>query len=124
MPSVHRQENNIVHAIRGCAKSAAPDVLYAARIDVYLLTSFNGLNDELTLNEVAAKLKILVNNIGEYLKRDQKVEENIMDNKKVFVVHGHDHQLLQEVELMIRRIGLEPMEALIFNRHRGGNMVQ
>lgn len=35
MPSVHRQENNIVHAIRGCAKSAAPDVLYAARIDVY-----------------------------------------------------------------------------------------
>lgn len=35
MPSVHRQENNIVPAIRGCAKSAAPDVLYAARIDVY-----------------------------------------------------------------------------------------
>ena len=35
MPSVHRQKNNIVPAIRGCAKSAAPDVLYAARIDVY-----------------------------------------------------------------------------------------
>ena len=35
MPSVYRQENNIVPAIRGCAKSAAPDVLYAARIDVY-----------------------------------------------------------------------------------------
>ena len=32
-----------------------------------------------------------------------------MDNKKVFVVHGHDHQLLQEVELMLRRIGLEPI---------------
>ena len=38
MPSVHRQENNIVHAIRGCAKSAAPDVLYAARIDVYIMS--------------------------------------------------------------------------------------
>ena len=36
MPSVYRQKNNIVHAIRGCAKSAAPDVLYAARIDVYI----------------------------------------------------------------------------------------
>ena len=35
MPSVHRQKNNIVHAIRGCAKSAAPDVLYVARVDVY-----------------------------------------------------------------------------------------
>lgn len=38
MPSVHRQKNNIVHAIRGCAKSAAPDVLYVARVDVYLAT--------------------------------------------------------------------------------------
>ena len=37
MPSVHRQENNIVPAIRGCAKSAAPDVLYAVRIDVYFI---------------------------------------------------------------------------------------
>lgn len=36
MPSVHRQKNNIVHAIRGCAKSAAPDVLYVARVDVYI----------------------------------------------------------------------------------------
>ena len=36
MPSVYRQKNNIVPAIRGCAKSAAPDVLYAARIDVYV----------------------------------------------------------------------------------------
>ncbi len=35
MPSVYRLKNNIVPAIRGCAKSAAPDVLYAARIDVY-----------------------------------------------------------------------------------------
>lgn len=37
MPSVYRQKNNIVPAIRGCAKSAAPDVLYAARIDVYIV---------------------------------------------------------------------------------------
>ena len=37
MPSAYRQKNKIVHAIRGCAKSAAPDVLYVARIDVYRL---------------------------------------------------------------------------------------
>ena len=35
MPSAYRQKNKIVHAIRGCAKSAAPDVLYVARVDVY-----------------------------------------------------------------------------------------
>lgn len=42
MPSVYRQKNNIVPAIRGCAKSAAPDVLYAARIDVYYLYCYLG----------------------------------------------------------------------------------
>ena len=35
-----RQKNNIVHGHPGlCAKSAAPDVLYAARIDVYPIAS-------------------------------------------------------------------------------------
>ena len=43
MPSVHRQENNIVHAIRGCAKSTAPDVLYVARIDVYRIDVYSFL---------------------------------------------------------------------------------
>lgn len=32
-----------------------------------------------------------------------------IDNRKVFVVHGHDHQLLNDLELMIRRIGLDPI---------------
>lgn len=39
-------------------------------------------------------------------------EENVQmefDNKKVFIVHGHDHQLLNDVELMLRRIGLDPI---------------
>jgi len=31
------------------------------------------------------------------------------NNKKVFIVHGHDHRLLDEVELMLRRINLEPV---------------
>lgn len=47
MPSVHRQENNIVHAIRGCAKSAAPDVLYVARVDVYFFCWENSIKTDL-----------------------------------------------------------------------------
>ena len=39
MPSVYRLKNNIVPAIRGCAKSAAPDVLYVARVDVYKVSA-------------------------------------------------------------------------------------
>ncbi len=31
------------------------------------------------------------------------------DNRKVFIVHGHNHKLLDEVELMLRRVGLEPI---------------
>lgn len=31
------------------------------------------------------------------------------DNRKVFIVHGHNHKLLDEVELMLRRVGLEPV---------------
>ena len=39
---------------------------------------------------------------------DTPMEKNF-DNRKVFIVHGHDHRLLNEVELMLRRIGLEPI---------------
>lgn len=31
------------------------------------------------------------------------------DNKKVFIVHGHDHQLLDEVKLLLFQIGLKPI---------------
>lgn len=43
----------------------------------------------------------------------KKVEDEIVkknfDNKKVFIVHGHDTGLLNEVELLLRRVGLEPI---------------
>lgn len=42
-------------------------------------------------------------------------------NKKVFIVHGHDEQLLQEVELMIHRIGLQPI--ILKNEASGGRTV-
>lgn len=55
----------------------------------------------------------------------QEMEENAMtleySNKKVFLVHGHDHQLLDEVELMIRRIGLEPV--IVKNEANSGRTI-
>ena len=48
----------------------------------------------------------------EYLL-SQEPEDTEMEkgysNKKVFIVHGHDHQLLNDIELMLMRIGLEPV---------------
>lgn len=55
----------------------------------------------------------------------QETEEEPMvtayNNKKVFIVHGHDEQLLQEVELMIHRIGLQPI--VLKNEASGGRTV-
>lgn len=55
----------------------------------------------------------------------QEMEEEPMvteySNKKVFIVHGHDEQLLQEVELMIHRIGLQPI--ILKNEASGGRTV-
>lgn len=43
------------------------------------------------------------------------------NNKKVFVVHGHDHALLDEVELMLRRVGLEPV--IVKNEANSGRTI-
>ena len=55
----------------------------------------------------------------------QEMEEEPMvteyNNKKVFVVHGHDHALLDEVELMLRRIGLEPV--IVKNEANSGRTI-
>lgn len=56
----------------------------------------------------------------------QEMEEEPMgvqayNTKKVFIVHGHDHQLLDEVELMLRRIGLEPI--IVKNEANAGRTI-
>lgn len=44
-----------------------------------------------------------------------------MNNQKVFIVHGHDEKLLQEIELLIRRIGLQPI--IIKNESSSGRTI-
>jgi predicted nucleotide-binding protein len=36
-------------------------------------------------------------------------EEKTYDYKKIFIVHGHDHDLKNDLELFIKNIGLEPI---------------
>lgn len=43
------------------------------------------------------------------MEKEEKIEMRSFDNKKVFIVHGHDAELLNEVELLLRRVGLEPI---------------
>ena len=42
-------------------------------------------------------------------KREELVKENEIDMSKIFIVHGHDTELKNDVELFIRSINLEPI---------------
>ena len=91
-------------------------------IDALLASINNGWDDERKFAEVEAKLLILQCNIAKYLpETNSSTEETNMSNKKVFIVHGHDEQLLQEVELMLHRIGLQPI--ILKNEASGGRTV-
>lgn len=52
---------------------------------------------------------------------EDMVEERKYDNNKVFIVHGHDEMLLDEVEKMVYRIGLKPI--ILKNEASGGRTV-
>lgn len=61
---------------------------------------------------------------SEYVMTQEMAEVSMAtdnSNKKVFVVHGHDHALLDEVELMLRRIGLEPV--IVKNEANSGRTI-
>lgn len=61
----------------------------------------------------------------EYVLTQEMEEEpkvvQAYSGKKIFIVHGHDHQLLDEVELMLRRIGLEPI--IVKNEANAGRTI-
>lgn len=121
--SIHRNEEFIQW------KSQLQYELQSLKQDVFimeistLLDSINkGWDDEKKFAELEAKLSILEKNIDKYLICEQDTEvDSGMSNKKVFIVHGHDEQLLNEVELMIRRIGLEPI--ILKNEASGGRTI-
>lgn len=43
------------------------------------------------------------------VKEKRKLQEKSLDNRKIFVVHGHDSLLKQEVELFLKTLSLEPI---------------
>ena len=102
-------------------QSLKPD-WFIVELDM-LLDSFNsGWDDEKKFGELEAKLSILEKNIDKYIVVENKTESvSNMSNKKVFIVHGHDEQLLNEVELMMHRIGLQPI--ILKNEVSGGRTI-
>lgn len=107
--------------IRYELQSLKQDVLIM-EIDTLFDSINNGWDDERKFAELEAKLRILERNIDKYLINANETEvKGNMSNNKVFIVHGHDEQLLNEVELMMHRIGLQPI--ILKNEASGGRTV-
>lgn len=51
--------------------------------------------------------KEIFNEIKSKMDNNKSIEQTM--NNKIFIVHGHDNALIQEVENFIRKIGLEPI---------------
>lgn len=72
-----------------------------------LLNKFNGWQDEQYFHEVAANLRVLSDNIDKYTVKCERGKD--VDKKKVFIVHGHNTDLRNHVELLLRRLELNPI---------------
>lgn len=69
---------------------------------------FKGYSDKKDFDELRAALRAIKDNVDGYYKEEGMQAQNCRNNK-IFVVHGHDENVRDQVELFLRRIGLEPI---------------
>lgn len=86
-----------------------------------LLDSFNGYSDQKMLTEVRAKCEVIQEHFAEYSERNDSEGKIVMNQRKVFIVHGHDTQIRDNVELFLRRLELEPV--ILANEPNGGRTI-
>lgn len=72
----------------------------------------DGWNDEKNFENASSKLEILADNVEDYQEKPVEIKEksvSIVDNKKVFIVHGHDEKLKYEMSNWLRSLDLTPI---------------
>lgn len=72
-----------------------------------LVDGFNGWSDEKDFSQLCSELNSLNNNFGDYNKENDMTQG--VNSKKIFIVHGHDNGLKQEIARYLERIDLEPI---------------
>ncbi len=79
--------------------------------------TFQGQNDE------SQKLEKSVQNALDNLRPEDlnKDHQSPVENKQIFIVHGHDSESRDQLELVLRRLGLEPY--ILMNTSGGGRTI-
>lgn len=76
-----------------------------------LTDSFNGWSDEVNFDKLVAALKSLHKNQDFYFSNKGSVMgDKVMNNKKVFVVHGRNENIRKAMFSFLYSIGVEPIE--------------
>ena len=86
-----------------------------------LLDAFNGWNDERTFQNVKASIETIATHLDDFLTKGDDVK--VIDNKKVFIVHGHNEKVRNDVELFLRRLELKPI-ILLNEADRGRTVIE
>lgn len=73
------------------------------------LDRFQGYTDIRLFEEVAANCRLIRDNYQMYRKDNGGGVNIAVDKTKVFIVHGHDIKLRDEVELFLLRLNLQPV---------------
>lgn len=95
-----------------------------------LIWEFDGGNDDITLNALEVELKVLEENIDDFFPtntdnhvRPATCEKNLQlfipKSNKVFIVHGHDGEIKQQVARFLERLDLT---AIILNEETNQSM--
>ena len=72
------------------------------------LDKFNDAKVNL-VKSIQEALKVLENDIYGEVKGEEHPRTNQFHNRKIFIVHGHDHKSKNEVEILLKDLGLEPI---------------
>jgi predicted nucleotide-binding protein len=125
-----RLTNELENVVRAILDHAAAEryVKQIKDVSFYPIASFGGGPDMTPTSwpKGAAKLVGLIEGIEHSVKFSGTLKRAATTHKKmdyVFIVHGHDHPMLHEIEAFVQRIGIRPV-VLMEEASRGDTVIE
>ncbi len=99
-------KNELQKTLRFLGEYYDDDIIYEAELAAN--RTFNGLNDEYDFWYIEVCLKNLLNSLPLNNTSKNKEEEK-MERKNVFIVHGHDNEAKETVARVLEKLGYNPI---------------